>query len=72
MFGPGDGVLAGVSGGRDSMVLLALLAKLAGLLRLRLGIAHFNHGLRGASADQDARLVEHQALMAGLPFFYAL
>ncbi len=71
MFGPGDGVLAGVSGGRDSMVLLALLAKLAGLLRLRLGIAHFNHGLRGASADQDARLVEHQALMAGLPFFYA-
>ncbi|MDJ0883330.1 MAG: tRNA lysidine(34) synthetase TilS [Desulfobacterales bacterium] len=71
MLIPGDGVLVGVSGGRDSMVLLALLARLAGPLRLRLGIAHFHHGLRGATADRDAGLVAHQALAAGLPFFYA-
>ena len=44
---------------------------MAGPLRLRLGIAHFHHGLRGATADRDAGLVAHQALAAGLPFFYA-
>ncbi len=71
MLRPGDGVLVGVSGGRDSMALLALLAALAGPMRLRLGIAHFHHGLRGTAADRDAGLVEHQALTAGLPFFYA-
>ena len=65
----GEGVLVGVSGGRDSMVLLAVLAALAGPLRLqRLGVAHYHHGLRGAAAGRDAGLVEQTALSAGLPY----
>lgn len=71
MLEPGDGVLIGVSGGRDSVALLALLAALAGRLDLRLAIAHFHHGLRGAAADQDARWVEQLAAARGLPFHYA-
>ncbi|MDJ0856647.1 MAG: tRNA lysidine(34) synthetase TilS [Desulfobacterales bacterium] len=68
----GEGVLVGVSGGRDSMVLLAVLAALAGPLRLqRLGVAHYHHGLRGAAAGRDAGLVEQTALSAGLPYYYA-
>ncbi len=71
MLESGDGVLIGVSGGRDSVALLALLAALAGPLDLRLAIAHFHHGLRGAAADQDARWVEQLAAAHGLPFHYA-
>ncbi|MDJ0804289.1 MAG: tRNA lysidine(34) synthetase TilS [Desulfobacterales bacterium] len=65
----GASILVGVSGGRDSMVLLAVLAGLAGSMRLRLGVAHYHHGVRGATADRDADLVEQTALAAGLPFF---
>jgi tRNA(Ile)-lysidine synthase len=66
-----DGVLIGVSGGRDSVALLVLLAALAGPLNLRLAIAHFHHGLRGRAADEDARWVEALAAAHGLPFHYA-
>ncbi len=71
MLRPGDAVLIGVSGGRDSTSLMVLLVALAPPLRLRLGVAHFHHGLRGAAADRDAVRVEQQALGMGLPFFYA-
>jgi tRNA(Ile)-lysidine synthase len=50
---------------------MAVLAALAPAMRLRLGVAHFHHGLRGAAADRDARLVEQQATRAGFPFYYA-
>ena len=51
MMAPGDRVLVGVSGGPDSMALLHLLSRLAPDLKIRLGVAHLNHGLRGASAE---------------------
>jgi tRNA(Ile)-lysidine synthase len=70
MLRPGDAVLIGVSGGRDSTALMWVLVAMAGALQLRLGIAHLHHGLRGASADRDARLVEHLAFAAGLPYYY--
>lgn len=57
MLNPGDRVLVGVSGGPDSMVLLHLLSRLAPRLRVTIGVAHLNHRLRGASADQDAEIV---------------
>lgn len=65
---PGDKVLVGVSGGRDSMVLLDLFATLgreAGLLPVA---AHIHHGLRGRGADKDQALVEKAAGAYGLPF----
>ena len=57
MFKPGDKVLAGVSGGPDSIALLYLLDALSHNYSITLGICHFNHSLRGESADNDAEFV---------------
>ncbi len=67
MFGHGDSVLVGVSGGPDSVALLHILWELAPCFSLRLGVAHFNHGLRGEAADQDARFVAELSGSLGLP-----
>lgn len=58
--------VAAVSGGVDSMVLLDLLRKQAGV---RLVVAHFDHGIRPDSIE-DRRLVEKAARQAALPFVY--
>jgi tRNA(Ile)-lysidine synthase len=63
---PGDGVLIGVSGGIDSMVLLHLLYEL-GLWKLH--VAHFNHCLRGSESDADESFVQGTAERLRLPFF---
>ena len=56
---PTDGrYLVGVSGGRDSMVLLDALVR-AGFRRLV--VCHLNHLLRGRAAQADARLVAKRA-----------
>lgn len=55
-------VLAGVSGGVDSMVLMHLLAQ-----RGNVQVVHLNHGLRGKSSDADERLVRKMAEKWGLP-----
>jgi tRNA(Ile)-lysidine synthase len=59
--------LVSVSGGPDSMALLHLLAALAPRLRLRLEVAHFDHGLR-AEAGREAGWVRDAAHRLGLPF----
>lgn len=53
----GAKVLVAVSGGVDSIVLLEVLARLAGRHGWRLAVAHFNHKLRGRSSDADERFV---------------
>lgn len=60
-------VVVGVSGGRDSMVLLDVLDRAAPGLRLELVVAHVHHGLRGADADADAAFVEARAGALGWP-----
>ena len=45
----GDHLVAGVSGGADSVALLRLLIALAPRLRLGLVVAHFDHGIHPAS-----------------------
>ena len=67
LFTPGDAVLAGVSGGPDSVALLHLLLRLAERFPLTLGIAHLNHGLRGDDSDRDARFVAELASTLNLP-----
>ena len=52
-----DHVLVAVSGGPDSVALLAVLQSLCPAWGLRLSVAHFNHGLRGAESEDDASFV---------------
>ncbi|MGZ8435074.1 MAG: ATP-binding protein, partial [Candidatus Binatia bacterium] len=53
---PGDRVLVAVSGGPDSVALLHVLHELRDGLGLHLEAAHLQHGIRGAEAQEDARL----------------
>ena len=62
----GGGVLAAVSGGLDSMVLLHLLRELSSRHRWPLTVAHFNHRLRGRSSDADENLVRQTAAVLNL------
>jgi len=56
MVSPGDSVLVGLSGGKDSVCLLHLLLALKEKLGIRkIGALHINHNLRGREADEDQR-----------------
>lgn len=65
LFKAGDRVLAAVSGGLDSMVLMHLLHK-AGVLA---GVAHVNYRLRGEDSELDQGFVEEISKSFGIPFF---
>jgi tRNA(Ile)-lysidine synthase len=69
MLEPGDSVLAGVSGGADSIALVYILLKLSPELGLQLGIAHFDHGLRTGESDRDAEFVVSVAKNLNLPCY---
>ncbi|MBI4297465.1 MAG: tRNA lysidine(34) synthetase TilS [Chloroflexi bacterium] len=63
----GDRLVVAVSGGPDSLCLLYALHRLREAFPLQLHVAHLDHGLRSASA-QDALFVAEQAKQLGLPF----
>lgn len=65
----GNLVIVAVSGGADSLSLLNLLNDLKGEKELpfSLHVAHLNHGLRGALAQEDAEFVREEAARLGLP-----
>jgi len=66
---PGSRVLVAASGGGDSTALFHLLLAVRDRLGIaHLGIAHVNHGLRGAESDADADYVRGMAERAGVPF----
>jgi tRNA(Ile)-lysidine synthase len=68
LFGEGDVLIAGVSGGADSTCLAHVLAGLASSLGARfVGLAHLDHGLRPASAA-DAAFCADLAHGLGLAF----
>ena len=67
LFTPGDRVLAAMSGGSDSVGMLAALRELAPSLGIRISVAHLNHGIRGASADEDETFVRELAQRWRLP-----
>ena len=58
MIEKGDVVLAGVSGGSDSMAMLRILKKLQQELGITLRAVHVHHGIRGQEADRDSTFVE--------------
>ena len=61
---PGDRILLTVSGGVDSMVMLALFAACG----YRIGVAHCNFQLRGQESDEDEVLVRETALSLGAEY----
>lgn len=65
----GGSVIAAVSGGIDSMVMLDLFSRLAKTSPLKIGVAHVNYGLRGKDSDADEALVRKIADLHGMPCF---
>jgi tRNA(Ile)-lysidine synthase len=63
MFGSGDTVVVGVSGGPDSLCLLHLLKELG----VKVHAAHLEHGIRGEESEADAAYVEGLAQTWGVP-----
>ena len=57
LAGPGDRVVAAVSGGADSVCMLLLLDRIRSEIGFSLRALHVHHGIRGESADEDARFV---------------
>ena len=66
---PGEHVLVMLSGGADSMALLALLPRIDALLGLglRLSALHVDYGARGADSERDRELVARACAAAGVP-----
>lgn len=64
----GDHVIAGVSGGADSVYLLFVLLRYRKEQRFDITVVHVNHNLRGAEAGRDARYVRELCGNLDLPF----
>jgi tRNA(Ile)-lysidine synthase len=65
---PGASVLLAVSGGADSMALLAGASELAPQANWSLAVGHVHHGWRGREADRDEEFVRETARRLSLPF----
>ncbi len=57
MLSKSDRIVAGISGGADSICLLCVLLELRGGYDLEITAVHVHHGLRGAAADADEAYV---------------
>ena len=67
MLSPGDRVIAGISGGADSVCLLFVLLQLSKELAFKVHVVHVNHGIR-AEAGEDAAYVQTLCRQYDLPF----
>lgn len=68
MIEPGDRLVAGVSGGADSVCLLLLLKELQKWIPFQLAAVHVHHNLRGEEADGDAAFCRDLCEKKGIPF----
>ena len=68
MIQEGDCVLAGVSGGADSMCLLLELLEFQKTCPFTLKVIHIEHGIRGESSLADARFVQNFCKKYQVPF----
>ncbi|HUI43544.1 MAG TPA: tRNA lysidine(34) synthetase TilS [Terriglobia bacterium] len=71
LFHAGERVGVAVSGGQDSMLLLAFMCEQARERGLQLAVVHFNHHLRGSESNEDERFVQEQARRLGLEYIGA-
>ena len=60
-------VIAGVSGGGDSMAMLDMLDRLSREKGFALRVVHVNHGIRGDEAERDQCLTEQECRRRGIP-----
>ena len=67
MIDSGDVLIVAVSGGPDSVCLLDVLNKLKDELRMKLVVAHYNHGLRQGEDESETRFVHQLATSMNLP-----
>lgn len=58
MIQPGELLVAGISGGADSVCLLYLLKELQKVMEFRIVAVHVNHQLRGEEAERDEKFVK--------------
>lgn len=71
MVSPGDTVLAAVSGGPDSVLLLRVLCSLKNKLKIReICVCNLDHGIRGNESAEDSRFVRSLACKLGLRFIH--
>ena len=68
MLGLNDGVVAGLSGGADSVALLKVLANLKDKYNLRICAVHINHSIRGNEAERDEEFAKEIAKKLGVEF----
>ncbi len=64
---PGDVLVAGISGGADSVCLHYILLELQKYLDFRFVAVHVNHNLRGEEADSDQEFVERLCQNTQIP-----
>ncbi len=62
----GDVVIAGVSGGPDSLAMLHMLCRLQERLGISVHVAHLDHCFRGKEAEEEAKWVRKISLEWGL------
>jgi len=72
MLSPGDSIVAGLSGGADSVALLHWLCSLRNEHKLDLIAAHLNHGLRGEESDEDEAFCQALCEAWGVPLHVKL
>ena len=63
-----DMVVAGVSGGADSIAMLHILKNLQKEIGFSMEVVHVHHGIRGQEADRDEQFVEKICRDWGIPF----
>ena len=68
MIASGDVIVAGVSGGADSVCLLFMLLAIREKVPFHLAVAHVNHGLRKEAA-MEAAYVHELCENRGIPFY---
>ena len=66
LAGPGDRVVAAVSGGADSVCMLLLLDRIRSEVGFSLRAVHVHHGIRGESANEDAQFVSQLCEQLGV------
>lgn len=66
MIQQGDRIVAGISGGADSVCLFFLLLELKEKDRIDFAVVHVNHMLRGQEADRDEKFVRRLCSSHGI------